>query len=98
MTTPPVDEATLPAFTPMGTPCRGCGQRARQMVMFDRNCREVTGDHFHRRCLGCDATWIERAAPRREQRDARTDAVRAPWRTYATAPRAVRATPAPPEE
>ena len=56
----PVDEATLPAFTPMGTPCRGCGQRTRQMVMFDRNCRQVTGDHFHRRCLACDATWVER--------------------------------------
>jgi hypothetical protein len=30
------------------------------MVMFDRYCREVSGDHFHRRCRRCDATWVER--------------------------------------
>jgi len=58
-----VAEATLPAFTPMGTPCRRCGQRTRRMVMFNRNCREVTGDHFHWRGLGCDATWVERGSP-----------------------------------
>jgi hypothetical protein len=61
--TTPVDEATLPGLSKLGAPCPQCGKRTRKLVMFDRNRREVTGDHFHRRCLSCDTTWVERCPP-----------------------------------
>jgi len=30
--------------------------------MFDRNCREVTGEHYHRECRACGARWLEQCA------------------------------------
>jgi hypothetical protein len=40
-----VDEATLPGLSKLEAPCPRCGKRTCKLVMFDRNCREVTGDH-----------------------------------------------------
>jgi phosphatidylethanolamine-binding protein (PEBP) family uncharacterized protein len=29
---------------------------------FDRDCRQVTGEHYHRECLACGARWLEQCA------------------------------------
>jgi hypothetical protein len=29
---------------------------------FDRDCRDVTGEHYHRECLACGARWLEQCA------------------------------------
>jgi hypothetical protein len=63
MTTQATPEALLPPYTLPRAPCRQCGRRTRIMVMFDRDCREASGDHYHRRCLACDGHWVERCAP-----------------------------------
>ena len=31
------------------------------MVIFDRDCGEVIGEHYHRECRACGARWLERA-------------------------------------
>jgi hypothetical protein len=33
------------------------------MVIFDRECGEVIGSHYHRECRACGARWLERCAP-----------------------------------
>ena len=38
--------------------CAWCGARYEIRVHFDRDCAEVRGDHFHRRCR-CGHEWIE---------------------------------------
>jgi hypothetical protein len=32
------------------------------MVIFDRECSEVIGEHYHRECLACGARWLEQCA------------------------------------
>jgi hypothetical protein len=61
MTTAPVDAATLPPYN-FDEPCRQCRRRGPQMVMFDRDCREVSGEHYHRECRACGARWLEQCA------------------------------------
>src|SRR5262249_28595301 len=42
-----------------------CGRRdSRIMVIFDRDCGAVRGDHYHRHYLACDGRWLEKCAPR----------------------------------
>lgn len=41
---------------------RGEGAAPRAMVIFDHDCREVTGNHYHRECLACGARWLEQCA------------------------------------
>jgi hypothetical protein len=33
------------------------------MVIFDRDCGAVRGDHYHRHCRACDGRWLEKCAP-----------------------------------
>jgi hypothetical protein len=33
------------------------------MVIFDRDCAEVIGPHYHRHCRACDGRWLEKCAP-----------------------------------
>jgi len=33
------------------------------MVIFDRDCGAVIGEHYHRECLACGARWLEKCAP-----------------------------------
>jgi hypothetical protein len=61
MTTAPVDAAALPPYT-FRQPCWQCRRRAPALVIFDRDCRDVTGAHYHRECLACAARWLERCA------------------------------------
>jgi hypothetical protein len=51
---PPVDAADLPPYT-FCQPCRRCRRNAPALVVFDRDCREVAGEHYHRECLACGA-------------------------------------------
>jgi hypothetical protein len=63
MTTLQIDENDLPPYTPPREPCRLCGRRdSRIMVIFDRDCGAVGGDHYHRECLACGARWLEQCA------------------------------------
>jgi hypothetical protein len=32
------------------------------MVIFDRDCGAVIGEHYHRECLACGARWLEQCA------------------------------------
>jgi hypothetical protein len=32
------------------------------MVIFDRECGEVIGEHYHRECRACGARWLEQCA------------------------------------
>jgi hypothetical protein len=57
----PVAPTDLPPYT-IHQPCRHCGRRAPAMVIFDRECAEVIGAHYHRECLACGARWLERCA------------------------------------
>jgi hypothetical protein len=61
MTTAPVEPADLPPYT-FRQPCRRCQRHAPALVVFDRDCREVVGEHYHRECLACGARWIEQCA------------------------------------
>jgi hypothetical protein len=61
MTTAPVDAAALPPYT-FRHPCRRCGRRAPALVVFDRDCGEVIGEHYHGECLVCGARWLEQCA------------------------------------
>jgi hypothetical protein len=47
---PPADAADLPPYT-FRHPCRQCRRQAPAMEIFDRDCREVTGELYHRECL-----------------------------------------------
>jgi hypothetical protein len=49
MTTAPVGADSLPPYT-FDQPCPQCRRHGPQMVIFDRGCREVTGQHYHREC------------------------------------------------
>jgi hypothetical protein len=40
----------------------GEAARAPAMVIFDRDCGEVTREHYHRECLACGARWLEQCA------------------------------------
>ena len=63
MTTVQIDENVLPAYTPPREPCRQCGRRdSRIMVIFDRDCGAVIGEHYHRECRACGARWLEKCA------------------------------------
>jgi hypothetical protein len=31
-------------------------------VVFDHECRDVTGSHYHRHCPACGARWLEQCA------------------------------------
>jgi hypothetical protein len=57
----PVDATSLPAYT-FRQPCRQCRRRVAALVVFDRDCREATGEHYHRECLACGARWLEQCA------------------------------------
>jgi hypothetical protein len=61
MTRAPVDAADLPPYT-FRQPCGQCRRRAAALVIFDRDCRDVTGEHYHRECLACGARWLEQCA------------------------------------
>jgi hypothetical protein len=61
MPSAPVDSAGLPPYT-FRQPCRRCRRRAPALVVFDPDCREVTGEHYHRECLACGARWLEQCA------------------------------------
>jgi hypothetical protein len=61
MTSAPVNAADLPPYT-FRHPCRACRRRAPALVVFDRECGEVIGDHYHRECTACGARWLERCA------------------------------------
>jgi hypothetical protein len=61
MTTAPVDATDLPPYT-FDQPCQECRRQGPQMVIFDRDCREVIGSHYHRECRACGARWLERCA------------------------------------
>jgi hypothetical protein len=63
MTTAPVEQADLPPYT-FRQPCRRCRRRAPALVVFDRDCGEVSGAHYHRECLACGARWLEQCASR----------------------------------
>ena len=63
MTTARIDENELPPYTPPLEPCRQCGRRESPiMVIFDRDCGAVRGDHYHRECLACGARRREQCA------------------------------------
>ena len=53
--------ATLPPFSNHRAVCAACGRRFEIRVHFDRDCRLVRGDHFHRFCR-CGYGWIEQMA------------------------------------
>ena len=57
----PVDAADFPPYT-FRQPCRQCRRRAPAMVIFDRECGEVIGAHYHRECRACGARWLERCS------------------------------------
>jgi hypothetical protein len=61
MTTAPVDAADLPPYT-FRQPCRRCRRRAPALVVFDRECGAVIGEHYHRECLACGARRLEQCA------------------------------------
>jgi hypothetical protein len=61
MTSAPVHAADLPPYT-FGQPCRQCGRRAPALVIFDRECTEVIGAHYHRECRARGARWLEQCA------------------------------------
>jgi len=61
MTTAPVEAADLPLYT-FRRPCRQCRRRAPAMVIFDRDCGAVIGEHYHRECRACGARWLEQCA------------------------------------
>jgi hypothetical protein len=64
MTTAHIDENALPPYSPPPELCRQCGRRdSRIMVILDRDCGAVRGDHYHRECLACGARWLEKCAP-----------------------------------
>jgi len=50
----PVAPTDLPPYT-FRQPCRQCRRRAPALVVFDRDCGEVVGEHYHRECLACGA-------------------------------------------
>jgi hypothetical protein len=62
MTTSPVDAAALTPYT-FREPCRQYRRRVPALVVFDRDCRDVSGEHDHRECLACGARWLEQCAP-----------------------------------
>jgi len=61
MPSAPVESTDLPPYT-FRQPCPQCRRRASALVIFDRDCRPVTGDHYHRECLACGARWLEQCA------------------------------------
>jgi hypothetical protein len=61
MTSAPITANSLPPYT-IGQPCHACRRRAPALVVFDRDCHEVTGEHYHRECLACGARWLEQCA------------------------------------
>ena len=61
MTSAPVNAGDLPPYT-FRQPCCACRRRAPALFVFDRDCREVTGEHYHRECLACGARWLEQCA------------------------------------
>jgi hypothetical protein len=61
MPSAPVEPSDLPPYT-FRQPCPQCRQRVPALVIFDRDCRQVTGDHYHRECLACGARWLEQCA------------------------------------
>jgi hypothetical protein len=64
MTTARIDENALPPYTPPREPCPHSGRRdSRIMVIFDRDCGAVRGDHYHRHCRACGGRWLEKCAP-----------------------------------
>jgi hypothetical protein len=56
----PITAADLPPYT-FRQPCRQCRRRAPAMVIFDRDCAEVRGDHYHRVCP-CGHRWVDRCS------------------------------------
>jgi hypothetical protein len=36
---------------------------SRIMVIFNRDCGAVRGDHYHRHCRACDGRRLEKCAP-----------------------------------
>jgi hypothetical protein len=61
MTSAPVHAADLPPYT-FRELCQECRRRGPQMVIFDRDCAEVIGEHYHRERRACGARWLEQCA------------------------------------
>jgi hypothetical protein len=61
MPSAPVEPTDLPPYT-FRQPCHRCQRLAQALVVFDRDCRDVTGEHYHRECLACGARWLEQCA------------------------------------
>jgi hypothetical protein len=61
MPSAPVESSEFPPYT-FGQPGRQCRRRAPALVIFDRDCRQVTGEHYPRECLACGARWLEQCA------------------------------------
>ena len=61
MTTAAVAASSLPPYT-FDPPSPQCRRHGPQMVIFDRDCREVVGTHYHRECRACGARWLEQCA------------------------------------
>jgi hypothetical protein len=58
MTSAPVNAADLPPYT-LRQSCRACRRRTPALVVFDRECREVAGEHTTANALACGARWLE---------------------------------------
>ena len=61
MVSAPVEPSDLPPYT-FRQPCRQCRRCAPALVIFDRDCQDVIGTHYHRECLACGARWLEQCA------------------------------------
>jgi hypothetical protein len=62
MTSAPIHAADLSPYT-FDQPCPRWRRRAPAMVIFDRECAQVIGPHYHRHCGACDGRWLEKCAP-----------------------------------
>jgi hypothetical protein len=64
MVTASVEPIDLPPFSNLRAVYARCARRVRAYVMFDRDCRQARGDHYHRRCTVCGHEWIEACSER----------------------------------
>jgi len=60
----PIPVLTLPPFPNMRARCARCGNTGDILLVYDRECSGVTGEHFHRRCMKCRHRWAEQTSER----------------------------------